>query len=70
MVRVPVRAVVAVFAATRKPVAPEPDPAAPLVIVIHAALLVALQAQPDPAVTTLPPVPPAAVKDCVAGEMP
>ena len=63
IVSVPVRVVVAVFAATLKDVVPLPDPVAPPVTVIHDALLVADQPQPVPAVTVLPPVPPAAVND-------
>jgi hypothetical protein len=63
IVSVPLRLVVAVFAATLKPVLPEPDPEAPLVIVIQEALLVDVQPQPEPAVTPVAPVPPAAVND-------
>jgi hypothetical protein len=63
IVNVPVRLVVAVFAATLKAVLPEPDPEAPLVIVIQEALLVAVQPQFAPAVTPPAPVPPAAVND-------
>jgi hypothetical protein len=61
IVSVPVRPVVPVLAATLKPTVPDPDPDAPPVTVIHAALLTALHAQPAPAVTVLLPVPPAAV---------
>jgi hypothetical protein len=60
---VPLRLVVEVFAATENPAVPVPDPDAPLVTVIHAALLVALQAQPEPAVTVVLPEPPAAAND-------
>ena len=63
IVSVPVRAVVDVFAATVKLALEEPEPVAPLVTVIHAALLVVLQAQPEPAVTAVLPVPPAALND-------
>ena len=51
MVSVPVRGVVAVFAAIEKPTVPLPDPAAPEVIVSQAALLAAVQAQPAAALT-------------------
>jgi hypothetical protein len=61
IVSVPVRPVVTVFAATLNPTLPGPDPDAPLVSVIQAALLLAVHAQPAPAVTVLLPVPPAAV---------
>ena len=69
MVSVPVRLAIAGFAATLKPAVPEPDPLAPLVTVIHVALLVAVHAQPDNVVTALLPVPPAAANDCALGEM-
>jgi hypothetical protein len=65
----PLRLVVAVFAATLNPTLPDPDPDAPLVTVIQEALLLALHAQPAPAVTALVPVPPAAENDWLAGEM-
>ena len=61
IVSVPVRLEATVFAATLKAAVPFPDPVAPLVIVIHAALLVAVHAQPVAALTVLLPVPPAAV---------
>ena len=51
MVAVPVRAVVAVLAATVIAAVPLPLPLAPLVIVSHDALLVAVQAQPARLVT-------------------
>ena len=60
---VPVRSAVEGFAATLKSAPPEPDPVAPLVSVIHAALLAAVHAHPAPVVTVLLPVPPAAVND-------
>ena len=69
IVSVPLRLVIAVFAATVKLVLPGPDPEAPLVTVIHDALLLAVHAQPAPAVTALELVPPAAVNDWLAGEM-
>ena len=43
-------------------------PVAPLVTVIQLALLAAVQAQPDPAVTALLPVPPLAGNDALVGE--
>lgn len=69
IVRVPVRLAVPVFAAAVNDTVPDPVPAAPEVIVSQAALLVALQTQPIPAVTVLLPVPPAATMACEAGEM-
>ena len=69
IVSVPVRAVEEVFAATLNPALPEPNPDAPLVTVIHDALLPALHAQPAPAVTALAPAPPADVNDWLFGEM-
>ena len=48
---------------------PLPVPLAPPVTVIHAALLAAVQAQPAPAVTALLPVPPAAAKASLVGEI-
>ena len=47
----PVRAVVTVFAATESATVPLPLPLAPLVIVSHEALLVAVHAQPARVVT-------------------
>jgi hypothetical protein len=69
IVNVPVRLVVNVFAPTLKLVLPDPEPDGPLVTVSHDALLAALHAHPEPVVTPLPPDPPAAVNDWVAGEM-
>ena len=69
IVRLPLRLEGDVFASTLKPATPGPDPEAPLVTVIHDALLIALQAQPVPAVTVLLPLPGAGVNDCVVGEM-
>ena len=68
IVSVPVRPDVDVFAATENSTLAGPDPEAPLVTVIHAALLVALQPHPAPAVTPVLPVPPAAVNDCAVDE--
>ena len=61
MVRVPVREVVAVLAATLRLTVPLPEPLAPAVTVIQVALLVAVHAQPVPAVTVTLLGPPAAV---------
>ncbi len=47
MVAVPVRALVAVLAATARATVPLPLPLAPLVTVIHDAVLVAVHAQPS-----------------------
>jgi hypothetical protein len=63
IVSVPERLLATVFADTLKLTGPDPDPDAPLAIVIHDAPLDAVQPQPVPAVTVLLPVPPAAVKD-------
>ena len=51
IVAVPVRALVTVFAATESATVPLPLPLAPLVIVSHEALLVAVQEQPARLVT-------------------
>ena len=69
IVSVPERLVVAVLAATLKEVVPGPVPLAPPVTVIHAALLAAVHAHPAPAVTVLLPVPPAAAKVSLVGEI-
>ncbi len=53
MVSVPVRAAPVVLAATVKFVEPSPDIDAPLVTVIHAALLVEVHAQLEPVVTAM-----------------
>jgi hypothetical protein len=58
MVTVPVREVVAVFWATEIETVPLPEPLAPLVTVIHAALEVATQEQFDAAVTFTTALPP------------
>ena len=63
IVSVPVRLDATVFAATLKPTLPLPDPVAPLVTVIHAALLAAVHAQPVGMLTLLLPVPADAVND-------
>jgi hypothetical protein len=61
IVSVPVRCVVTVFTATSNVTEPFPLPLAPAVTVIHAALLVAVQAHPVAAVTvTAAPVAPVA----------
>ena len=57
------------LAATLNAVVPGPVPLAPPVMLIHAALLAAVQAQPAPAVTVLLPVPAAAVNVWLLGEM-
>jgi hypothetical protein len=62
--RVPVRDVVAVAAATAKVTVPLPEPDAPPLTDSQDALLAALHAHPDPAVTATLPLPPAAAKDC------
>jgi len=55
IVAVPVRAA-PVFATTLKPTGPFPVPLAPDVMAIHESLLVAVHAQPAPAVTVTVPV--------------
>ena len=47
---------------------PLPEPLAPLVIVSHVALFVAVHVQPVAAVTATEPLPPAATMFCVAGD--
>ena len=70
IVSVPVRlAPVAVLAATLNATVPPPDPVAPPVTESHEVLLAAVHAQPAPAVTVLLPVPDAAVKDWLVGEI-
>ena len=68
IVSVPVR-LDPVFAATPNVTEPVPDPVAPPVMVIHDALLDAVQPQPVAAVTLLLPVPAAAVNDWLVGEI-
>ena len=58
MVRVPVRAAPVVFAAAEKLTRPFPVPDAPVVIVNHVALLVAVHVQPLVEVTVIEPEPP------------
>jgi hypothetical protein len=60
IVNVPLRAVVAAFAATVYETDPFPVPLAPALIVIHASLLVAVHAQPVATVTLTVPDPPPA----------
>ena len=69
IVSVPLRLLEDAFASTLNPTFPLPEPVPPAVTVIHAALLVADQAQPPPAVTALLPVPPLPAKEPLAGEM-
>lgn len=63
MVSVPLRPIVEVLAATLNPTLPEPDPVAPLAIVIQGVLLVALQGQPPNVATVLVLAPPDALND-------
>src|SRR5574341_283269 len=58
-----------VLAATVNCTVPLPLPLAPLEIVIHAALLIAVHAQPDTVVTLTEPDPPLAVKVWLMGLM-
>jgi len=69
IVTVPVRLVVAVFAATAIPTVPLPLPVAPVEIAIHEAPLVALQAHPAAAVTATEYEPPAATGEADVGEI-
>jgi len=66
---VPVRDVVAEFAATVNVTVPLPDPLAPPVIVIQVALLAAVHAQPLPLVTVNELVLPPATTDNETGEI-
>jgi hypothetical protein len=68
MVRVPVRPE-PVLGATSNVTDPFPVPVPPPVTVIHDALLNPVQPHPVATVTALLPLPPAAVKDCVVGEI-
>ena len=68
-VSVPVRGAVLVFAAMVYATEPLPLPDAPELIVIHAALLVAVHAQPAGAVTFVEPLPPPAPTDWLPGEI-
>jgi hypothetical protein len=63
IVSVPVRLDVLPFAAMLNVTAPGPSPEAPPVTVIHDTLLTAVQGHPTPALTLVPPVPPAAAID-------
>jgi hypothetical protein len=69
IVNVPVRDDVVVAAATAKLTVPLPEPEAPPVTANHDALLAALHAHPEPAVTATLPLPPAEAKDCEVGPM-
>lgn len=64
---VPVRCVVAVFAATLNATVPLPDPVAVPVIVIQLTLLTAVHGHPPEAATVNEPLPPADGIDCDAG---
>ena len=65
----PVRWVVLVLGAMVKLTEPAPEPVAPLVMVIQAAPLPAVQLQPVVVVTAADPVPPAAVTVWLVGEI-
>jgi hypothetical protein len=65
IVTVPIREVGPRFAATVNVAVPDPDPAD--VVVIHAALLTALQVQPAAAVTVVVTAAPAAATDWLVG---
>jgi hypothetical protein len=69
IVRVPVRELDVVLAATVKPMLPEPLPLAPDVTVIHEALLTAVHAQPAGEVSATVALPPFAPKLCEVGEI-
>jgi hypothetical protein len=69
IVNVPVRGVVAVFAAMLYVTEPLPLPVAPAVTAIHASLLATVHAQPVAAVTVNVPVPAAAVGLADAGDI-
>lgn len=69
IVNVPVRLVVAPLAATVKVAAPGPVPEAPVLTVIHGALLTAVHRQPVPTVTVLLPGPPPPAIASEVGEM-
>jgi hypothetical protein len=68
IVIVPARGLVEGFAATLYPTVPLPDPVAPLVTVIHAALLVAVQLQPATDVTATVPLLAPPATETLAGE--
>lgn len=65
---VPVRVRPAAFAATLKPTLPVPLPVPPEVTVIHDALVTAVHAQPEVAVTVNELVPPSAPSDTLEGD--
>jgi hypothetical protein len=67
MVKVPDRELVEGFAATEKVTEPGPLPLLAEVIVINAALLIAVQLQPAPAVTFAVAAPPLEEKLCEVG---
>jgi len=69
MVRVPVREVVLLLAVTEYPTLPLPDPLPPELTVIQPALLVAVQVQPEGALTLTEPEPAAAPKELLVGEI-
>jgi hypothetical protein len=69
IVSVPVRGFAVVLAAVVKDAVPLPDPVAPAVTVIHAALLTVVQLHPVGAVTFTLLDPPPAVTDCDVGEI-
>jgi hypothetical protein len=69
IVRVPLRILVVLFAATEKVTVPLPEPDAPPVTVIHDTPLEAVQGQPEVAVTLTEPLPPAAVKELFEDEI-
>ena len=66
---VPFLVLLVLFGATLYWTDPLPIPVAPELMVIHAALLTAVQVQFVPAVTFIVPVPPAAGNDWLVGEM-
>lgn len=68
IITVPVREVPAVFAATLNDTVPAPVPLAPAVTVIHAALLVAVRAQPVVPLTVTVTVPPPATTVVLVGD--
>jgi hypothetical protein len=69
IIKLPVRCVGLVLGAMVKSTDPAPEPVAPLVMVIQAALLAAVQLQPVVVVTAADPVPPSAVTVWFVGEI-
>jgi hypothetical protein len=69
MVTAPVRCVIALFAVTRMVAVPFPEPLLPEVTVIHETPLVAVHAQPLPAVTATVVVSPPVTTALLAGLM-